>query len=60
MKAKQLILELTELVKQYGNQDVTLTAEWGTGEVVMVKPYDKRGNGPHDERFTKVKRFHIH
>lgn len=60
MKAKQLILELKELIKEYGNQEVTLTAEWGSGEVVVVKPYDKNGNGPMDERFTKVQRFHLH
>lgn len=56
MKAKHLILELKELVKEYGNQEVTVNA----GIVHLVKPYDKYGNGPQDEEFKGVKRFHIH
>lgn len=57
MKAKQLILELKELVKEYGNQEVTVSTK---GIVSLVRPYDQHGNGPQDEEFTGVKRFHIH
>ena len=60
MKAKQLILELKELVKEYGNQEVTISREWGDSEAMLVAPYDKEGNGPQDPQFNGVKRFHIH
>jgi len=60
MKAKQLILELKELVKEYGNQEVTISDHGGTFEVKSVKAYDEKGNGPKRETFKGVKRFHIH
>lgn len=60
MKAKQLIDELQDLIEKYGNKEVTYTAEWGRCDVVIVKPYDKTGNGPLDEEFKGVTRFHMH
>lgn len=61
MKAKQLILELKELVKEYGDQEVTISyPRWSMQPTTMVKPYDESGNGQSDKGFTRVKRFYIH
>lgn len=60
MKAKQLILELRELVKEYGDHEVTISDDCGTYEVQFVKAYDENGRGPKRETFKGVKRFHIH
>jgi hypothetical protein len=60
MKAKAMIKRLEELVKEHGDKEVTLTAEWGVSPALLIAPYDKDGRGIGDPGFKKIAKFHIH
>jgi hypothetical protein len=55
-----MIKRLEELVKEHGDKEVTLTAEWGVSPALLIAPYDKDGRGIGDPGFKKIAKFHIH
>lgn len=65
MKASKLINKLAKLVEAHGDLDVRFTPynPYMTNveaDVVMVKPYDKDGNGPPDDAVGPLTKFYIH
>lgn len=59
MKASEMIKDLRELKKKYGDKKIHFNKPYDS-EALLVMAYDEDGRGEKDDGFKGVSQFYIH